>query len=286
MGAGEYVLVGAVPGGVGAIETALDWVGRHGLVGESRVAPDTAGNLFVRLVFSSDRPERELRDGFAAIGTQWVSRCEIHSLTRRPRLLVLGSQQTHCAADLLDRWANGLLDVQIAAVVSNHSTLEPVAAAYGVPFTRLRIDATGPAEAEEELRRLVKEHSAELVVLARYMRILSPQLCAWLDGRDVPAINVHHSLLPSFVGARPYRQAATRGVKGVGATAHYVTAELDQGPIIAQQWRSASHLACPGEADLARLGRDAEVAVLAEAVRLHCQHRVLRAGDGTTVVLG
>jgi formyltetrahydrofolate deformylase len=202
----------------------------------------------------------------------------LHDCRRRPRLLVLVSKQGHCLNDLLFRVRSGQLAVEVAAVAGNHRDLEPLAAASGVPFVHLPVDAaTRPAQ-ESALLDLVRRERVDLVVLARYMQILSADLCTALAGR---AINIHHSFLPSFKGARPYHQAHARGVKLIGATAHYVTPDLDEGPIIEQDVARVDHAMTPRE--LVRIGSDIESQVLARAVRRHVEHRVLLNGHRTVV---
>jgi formyltetrahydrofolate deformylase len=188
------------------------------------------------------------------------------------------STSDHCLADLLYRRENGDLPVDIVAVVSNHSDLGPLAARYGVPFYDVPIGATSKSEAEARLRELVKDFAVDFVVLARYMQVLSPELCEEMRGRIV---NIHHSFLPGFKGARPYHQAYERGVKLIGATAHFVTADLDDGPIIDQDVVRVSHARNPN--DLVALGRDVERAVLARAVKLMAEDRVALVGKRTVI---
>jgi formyltetrahydrofolate deformylase len=184
----------------------------------------------------------------------------------------------HCLNDLLFRWRSGALNLDIPAVVSNHRDLEPLVASYGIPFHHLPVTPQTKPEAEAALRSLVAEHEVDLVVLARYMQVLSDDLTRDLSGR---VINIHHSFLPSFKGAKPYHQAYARGVKRVGATAHYVTADLDEGPIIEQDVVRVDHRMTPE--DLVRAGEEVESRVLARAVRWHCESRVLLNGDRTVV---
>jgi formyltetrahydrofolate deformylase len=205
-----------------------------------------------------------------------------HSLARKPRLLVMVSKHGHCLNDLLFRAQSGQLDVEVAAIVSNHPDFAELAASYRIPFHHLPLPAGAGAEAkraqESQVEALVNELAIDLVVLARYMQILSPEFCAFLKGR---AINIHHSFLPSFKGAKPYYQAHDRGVKLIGATAHYVTADLDEGPIIEQDVERVDHALGPDE--ITAVGRDVESVVLARAVRWHVQHRVLMNGHKTVV---
>ena len=203
---------------------------------------------------------------------------ELHEQDDKPNVLVLVSKEGHCLADLLYRWRSGYLPGQLSAVVSNHRDLEPLAAPYGVPFHHMPVDASTRAAQEQQILDLVTATGAELVVLARYMQILSADFCAQLPGR---IINIHHSFLPSFRGGRPYEQAYERGVKLIGATAHYVTADLDEGPIIEQEIARVGHQQDP--ASLAATGRDLECVALARAVRWHLEHRVLLDGTRTVV---
>ncbi|VXB85553.1 Formyltetrahydrofolate deformylase [Arthrobacter sp. 9AX] len=197
---------------------------------------------------------------------------------RPQRLLVMVSKFGHCLNDLIFRWQAGSLGAEIAVVVSNHEDLRPMAEAAGLTFIHVPVTAATKPEAEARLLELVAEYNADLVVLARYMQVLSNDLCASLRGR---AINIHHSFLPGFKGAKPYHQAYDRGVKLVGATAHYVTADLDEGPIIEQEVFRVDHSL---DADaLVTVGRDAETQALARAVKWHCQHRVLLNNTRTVV---
>ena len=191
---------------------------------------------------------------------------------------MLVSKQGHCLNDLLYRARSGTLPADIAAVVSNHRDFEDLVRWHGVPFHHVPVTAVTKVEAEAELRGLIDRYAIDTVVLARYMQVLSAQLCQDLVGR---VINIHHSLLPSFAGARPYEQAYRRGVKVVGATAHYVTADLDEGPIIEQDFVRVDHTHEPRE--LAALGRDLEAMALARAVKWHAEHRVLLYGQRTVV---
>jgi formyltetrahydrofolate deformylase len=196
----------------------------------------------------------------------------------KPRLLVMVSRLGHCLNDLIFRWRAGTLGGEIALVVSNHEDLRPMAEAAGLPFVHIPVSPATKAHSEARLLELVDQHDIDLVVLARYMQILSDDLTAALAGR---AINIHHSFLPGFKGAKPYHQAYNRGVKLVGATAHYVTAELDEGPIIEQEVIRVDHTYHPGA--LATMGQDAECLALSRAVRWHCEHRILLHGASTVV---
>ena len=194
------------------------------------------------------------------------------------RIVLMVSKFGHCLNDLLYRTRIGALPVDIAAVVSNHTDLRDLTESYGVPFHHIPVTRDTKAEAERQLLDLVEKEDVELVVLARYMQVLSDQLCTALSGR---VINIHHSFLPSFKGAKPYHQAHARGVKLIGATAHYVTADLDEGPIIEQEVARVTHDVSPDQ--LVALGRDVECQALARAVKWHSEHRVLLDGSRTVV---
>jgi formyltetrahydrofolate deformylase len=202
----------------------------------------------------------------------------IHDLRVRPRVLLLVSKFGHCLNDLLFRWSSGQLAMDIPAIVSNHADFQPLAHSYRIPFFYLPVTAGTKLQQEERVIEMVERERIDLVVLARYMQILSPAMCGKLKGR---AINIHHSFLPSFKGAKPYLQAHDRGVKLIGATAHYVTADLDEGPIIEQDVERVDH--AMQHETLAAIGRDVESVVLARAVRWHLEHRVLINGHCTVV---
>ena len=219
-----------------------------------------------------------LQEGFAALADNFGMDWQIHDARRRARLLVLVSKQGHCLNDLLFRAHSRQLPVDIAGIVSNHGDFAALADSYGVPFHHLPVTAATKAMQEQQIVELVDKHNIDLVVLARYMQILSPELCDALAGR---AINIHHSFLPSFKGAKPYHQAHQRGVKIIGATAHYVTRDLDEGPIIEQDIARVDHAMTPKE--LVRVGSDTESQVLARAVRRHVEHRILLNGHRTVV---
>jgi formyltetrahydrofolate deformylase len=246
---------------------------------------DATGLFFMRVHFAAPphlADAATLHKLFAHTVQQFGMELQLYPLAQRPRLLLLVSRHGHCLNDLLFRWHSGQLAVDIPAIVSNHPDFEPLARSYGIPFHHRPLppgsdDATRRAQ-EQAIEQLVEAEGVDLVVLARYMQILSPALCERLRGR---AINIHHSFLPSFKGARPYDQAHARGVKLIGATAHYVTADLDEGPILEQDVQRVDHTL--SAADFAAVGRDIECAVLARAVRWHVEHRVLLNGHKTVV---
>lgn len=235
--------------------------------------------LHLRTAFSgplSYSPE-ELEKEFRSIAERFDMKFSFYDQTKQ-RVLVMVSKFGHCLNDLIFRWRGGSLGGELVAVVSNHETHRAMAEAAGLPFIYVPVTADTKAEAEARLLELVEEYNADLVVLARYMQVLSDDLCRKLEGR---AINIHHSFLPGFKGARPYHQAYDRGVKQVGATAHYVTADLDEGPIIEQEVIRVDH--SYGPTALSTVGQDAEALALSRAVRWHCEHRVLLDQTSTVV---
>jgi formyltetrahydrofolate deformylase len=249
------------------------------------LSSDATGLFFMRVHFEAPPTLADasaLDKMFAPLRERFAMNLFVHSMARKPRLLLMVSRHGHCLNDLLFRCQSGQLDAEIGAVVSNHPDFAELCASHGVPFHHLALPVGAPAEAkraqEREVERLVESQQIDLVVLARYMQILSGEFCAFLAGR---AINIHHSFLPSFKGAKPYYQAHERGVKLIGATAHYVTAELDEGPIIEQDVERVDHSHSPE--DFTAVGRDVESVVLARAVRWHVEHRVLLNGRKTVV---
>ena len=241
-----------------------------------------AEKFFIRLQFEAaydavvelDR----LRADFVDLAQRFAMQWRMLHASAKHRVLIMASKYGHCLNDLLFRTDNGALNIEVVAVVSNHPDLGWMADNYGIPFHHVPVSAATRAEAEGRLLELVDELGVDLVVLARYMQILSNDLCKQLEGR---AINIHHSMLPSFKGARPYHQAYTRGVKVVGATAHYVTEDLDEGPIIEQEIARVDH--SMSAAEVTMLGRDNECLALARAVRWHTENRILLDGGRTVV---
>ncbi|MBL8305769.1 MAG: formyltetrahydrofolate deformylase [Rubrivivax sp.] len=246
---------------------------------------DATGLFFMRVHFQAPP---QLADAatlgklFEHTRQQFGMDVRFHALAARPRVLLMVSQHGHCLNDLLFRWKSGSLPVDIPAIVSNHAAFEALAASYGIPFHHLPLVGGSSAETkraqEQQVQALIEAERVDLVVLARYMQILSPEFCRVLAGR---AINIHHSFLPSFKGARPYFQAHARGVKLIGATAHYVTPDLDEGPIIEQDVQRVDHTL--SAEDFTAVGRDVECVVLARAVRWHVEHRVLVNGHKCVV---
>jgi formyltetrahydrofolate deformylase len=236
------------------------------------------GLFFMRVQFASAAAQTELQAALATLAAPWQMTVHLHAATQRMPTVILVSQQGHCLNDLLFRWKSGALPLDVRAIVSNHRDFYQLAASYNIPFHHIPVSATTKPEAEARQLEIIRAEGAELVVLARYMQVLSDNLCRALSGR---AINIHHSFLPSFKGAKPYYQAHDRGVKLIGATAHYVTADLDEGPIIEQDVARVDHSATVD--DLTRVGRDTESQVLARAVRWHSEHRVFLNGHKTVI---
>lgn len=246
---------------------------------------DTFTNrFFMRVHFAKTQKEldlQQLQGLFREIGDSFQMDWELFDAASKPKVLIMVSKLGHCLNDLLFRTHSGYLPIEIAGIVSNHQDFETLAAGYKIPFHYMPLSSANDArkdEQEEQLLKLIDQENIDLVVLARYMQILSPKVCQKLSGK---AINIHHSFLPSFKGAKPYWQAHQRGVKLIGATAHYVTTDLDEGPIIEQGVERVDHAMDPDQ--LAAVGRDVECMALSRAVRWHAEHRILLNGKSTVV---
>jgi formyltetrahydrofolate deformylase len=279
----QFVLTLSCPEQPGIVRAVTGFLADRGfdIVEHQQFDDHVSGKLYLRTAFTAGELNHQdvdsLTAAFAPVAGEFGMGFTIND-GRPQRLLVMVSRFGHCLNDLIFRWQAGSLDAEIAVVVSNHEDLRPMADAAGLPFIHVPVTVATKPEAEARLLELVAEYNADLVVLARYMQVLSNELCASLRGR---AINIHHSFLPGFKGAKPYHQAYDRGVKLVGATAHYVTADLDEGPIIEQEVFRVDHSL---DADaLVTVGRDAETQALARAVKWHCQHRVLLNNTRTVV---
>ena len=265
------------PGIVNAVTGALLEVG--GNITESAQFGDADTQTFVlRTVFESDRDESAVGSALEDVEARVDGRIRVRPADRVPRVLIMVSRQDHCLLDLLHRRRTGDLPIDVPLVVSNHMDCADIASRYGVEYVHLPVTTDSKAAAEVELLALVETHRIDFVVLARYMQVLSNEVCRALAGR---IINIHHSFLPGFKGPRPYQQAHARGVKLIGATAHYVTADLDEGPIIEQDVARVTHADSPAE--LATIGGDVERMVLARAVRKHAEDRVFLIGAKTVV---
>ncbi|MCO5401161.1 formyltetrahydrofolate deformylase [Ralstonia soli] len=271
------------PGIVHAVSGLLFEQGCN-ILDSDQFGDEFTGRFFMRVHFVPQGQPlglATLRDRFKPIGERFSMQWGMFDAAVKPRVMILVSKIGHCLNDLLFRARAGQLPIEIAAIVSNHSDFYQLAASYNVPFTHLPLlKGTDEQKAQQEARiwEIAQEQQIDLVVLARYMQILSDDLCRKLEGR---AINIHHSFLPSFKGAKPYYQAHERGVKLIGATAHYVTADLDEGPIIEQEIERVDHSMDPEQ--LTAVGRDVECVALARAVKWHAEHRILLNGHKTVV---
>lgn len=267
------------PGIVARTMTCLYEAGAN--VEEAAQYHDTAtAKFFARTVFAVPGPAAVDRfaTAFAPLADELDLDWTLTPSAHRMRVVILVSRLDHCLNDLLHRWRSGSLAMDIPAVISNHPDLEELVTWHGIPFHHLPVDPADRSMQQGQVMALIEELEAELVVLARYMQILPPSMCEALDGR---CINIHHSFLPSFKGAKPYHAAFDRGVKLIGATAHYVTQELDEGPIIDQDVRRVTHAHTP--AQLVEIGRDIECAVLARSLRWHLERRIQIDGSKTVV---
>lgn len=278
----RYILTIACPDRVGIVAAVSGLLAAHrGNIVESDQFSDTeSGQFFMRLVFDLDETgESALVRDFSPLAQEFAMDWRLHDPRRRLRVMILVSKAEHCLNDLLYRHRTGALAMDITAIVSNHRDLAHLAEWHSIPYHHLPVTAETKPEQERQILALIQQTRTELVILARYMQILSPELCQALAGR---AINIHHSFLPGFKGAKPYHQAYTRGVKLIGATAHFVTANLDEGPIIEQEVERVDHAHTPEQ--LAAVGRDIENIVLARAMHYHLERRVFLNGKKTVVL--
>jgi len=276
----DWVLTLSCPDRPGIVAAVAGLIAEHGgnITESQQFGDPETGQFFMRVQVTATASYDDLAGAFGALAPRFAMDWSLDVAGRPVRTLVMVSTAAHCLNDLAFRQRSEGLPIDLVAVVSNHETLRPLADFYGIGFHHVPVTPDTKAAAETRLQALVDELDVELVVLARYMQVLSDDFCARLPGR---IINIHHSFLPSFKGARPYQQAHTRGVKLIGATAHYVTAALDEGPIIEQDVERVDHNRTV--ADLVRLGQDVERRALARAVRWHAEHRVLLDGPKTIV---
>lgn len=283
----EYILTLSCPDQRGIVHNVSGFLADHGcnIIDSAQFGDALSQLFFMRVHFAAEDAgvtDDALRSGFAALATAWHMDLQLFDARFKPRVMLMVSKIGHCLNDLLFRYKSGLLPVEIPAIVSNHMDFYQLAASYNIPFHHLPLASGASEEAKQaqEVRVLdiMQTQKIDLVVLARYMQILSPALCNALKGR---AINIHHSFLPSFKGAKPYYQAHERGVKLIGATAHFVTGDLDEGPIIEQDVARVDH--AMDAATLTAVGRDVESVVLARAVKWFVEHRILINGHKTVV---
>jgi formyltetrahydrofolate deformylase len=279
----EYVLTLSCPDKPGIVYAVSSFLVQHSgnILASQQYGEAPDGRFFMRVHFTVPPPGLPLADlerHFSWVAEAFHMSWQLHDQAARVRTLIMVSRLGHCLNDLLFRWKTGTLPVNVVGVVSNHGEFTELAESYRIPFHHIPVTPQTKAAAEARLLEVIGEAGADLIVLARYMQILSGEVCKRVEGR---MINIHHSFLPSFKGARPYHQAHERGVKLVGATAHYVTPDLDEGPIIEQDVIRVNHTMSPER--LAEAGRDVEAQVLARAVTWHAEHRVLLNGDRTVV---
>ncbi|MGO4432686.1 formyltetrahydrofolate deformylase [Arthrobacter sp. LFS091] len=280
----EHVLTLDCPEGPGIVHAVSGFLLEHGcdIIDNKQFGDRAEGHFFMRVHFASDGDASTvdaLREAFAPVGDKYAMNWQLERQGYKRRVLIMVSKFGHCLNDLLFRARIGELPIDVVGVVSNHTDHQGLAEWHGIPFFHVPVTAATKPEAEGRLLEIIDELDVELIVLARYMQVLSDDLARKLDGR---AINIHHSFLPSFKGAKPYHQAYARGVKTVGATAHYVNGELDEGPIIAQQVVEVDHTF--GPEDLVAAGRDTECKALSNAVRWHCEGRIILNGNRTIVL--
>ena len=277
-----YVLTLSCPDHIGVVADVAAFLVAHdcNIIESGQFSDSENGQFYLRNAFQpqSGKSLEALKAAFAPIAEKYAIKANFYDAASKVKTLVLVSKLGHCLNDLLFRWKSGLLAIDVRAIISNHRDFYQLAASYNVPFHHIPVTAATKAQGEAKQLEIIEAEGADLVVLARYMQILSNDLCVKLAGR---AINIHHSFLPSFKGAKPYYQAHDRGVKLIGATAHYVTADLDEGPIIEQDVERADHT--DTVEDLTARGRDTESQVLARAVKWHSEHRVLLNGHRTVV---
>ncbi|GHE22018.1 formyltetrahydrofolate deformylase [Halomonas urumqiensis] len=280
----QYVLKVSCRTGTGIVAGITSYLSERGcnITELAQFDDNISGQFFMRCVLSmlddSEHTLESLHAGFAHVAERFDLEWSAHDLQSPPRVLIMVSRFDHCLVDLLYRHYKGELNIEITAVVSNHPDLQQIVEREGISFIHLPVSADTKPEQEARLLDIIEETRSELVVLARYMQVLSDDLCRTLHGR---AINIHHSFLPGFKGAKPYHQAFERGVKIIGATAHYVTADLDEGPIIEQSVQPVNHAYYPDE--LVALGRNTETMALARAVKLHTEHRIFLSGNKTII---
>jgi len=279
----SYILTITCPDTIGIVAEVAGFLrDQNYFIEESSHFGDAdTGQFFMRTRFifpDGEFSHKSFAKGFEEIASQFSMEWNVNCTAVKPRVLIMVSKIDHCLNDLLYRYRTGALDIEITAIVSNHEDLAGLAQWHDVPFVHVPVTAESKPQAEQTLLGIIEETQSELVVLARYMQVLSDDLCRRMSGR---IINIHHSFLPGFKGARPYHQAHERGVKLIGATAHYVTADLDEGPIIEQGVERVSHTQTAD--DLAAVGRDVEAITLARAVKYHIEHRVFLDGNRTVV---
>lgn len=278
-----YRLTMSCPDGVGIVAGISGFIAEHGgwIIESNHHSDFASGQFFMRHVIQADSLPfdlAEFKERFALVADRFSMKWQVSETAVKKRVVLMASKDSHCLVDLLSRWHSNELDCDIVAVISNHDDLRSLVEWYNVPYHHVPVNPMNKTESFKQVTHLIEELNADTIVLARYMQILPPDLC---DRYKHQIINIHHSFLPSFVGARPYHQAAQRGVKLIGATCHYVTQDLDAGPIIEQDVARISH--ADNVQDMIRMGRDIEKIVLSRGLRYHIEDRVLVYGNHTVV---
>ena len=280
----KYVLTVSCPEANGIVRAVSDFLFQRGatISDAAQHRDPVIDRFFMRVEFEAveaDLPSAEkLDEDFLLLAKQFDMEWSFFDVRKRPRVLLAVSTHGHCLTDLLHRWSSGALPADVVGVISNHEAMRGISEWYGLDFHYLPVTPDTKEQQEDAMMDIIREKQVDLLALARYMQILSPRMCEMMAGR---AINIHHSFLPGFKGANPYRQAYLRGVKIIGATAHYVTTDLDEGPIIEQAVERIDHNFDIDE--LVQIGRDAECAAFARAVKWHCEHRIIVNGNKTVV---
>ncbi|MGR3482447.1 formyltetrahydrofolate deformylase [Salipiger marinus] len=278
----SFALTVKCPSTRGIVAAIAGFLAEHGCnITDSAQFDDLeTGNFFMRVSFQSETGAtlEVMEPAFAEVATRFAMQAQFHDEKAKMKVVIMVSRFGHCLNDLLYRWRIGALPIDIVAVISNHMDYQKVVVNHDIPFHMIRVTKENKPQAEAQIMAVVEETGADLIVLAHYMQILSDEMCQKMSGR---IINIHHSFLPSFKGANPYKQAFERGVKLIGATSHYVTADLDEGPIIEQDTIRVTHAQSPD--DYVSLGRDVEAQVLARAIHAHIHRRVFLNGNKTVV---
>tara|TARA_R110002167_G_scaffold1445_1_gene7070 strand:- start:35654 stop:36520 length:867 start_codon:yes stop_codon:yes gene_type:complete len=280
----KYVLTVSCPEANGIVRAVSDFLFQRGatISDAAQHRDPILDRFFMRVEFEEVETSlpgtEQLHEDFTPLAEQFSMQCSFFDLQQKPRVLLAVSSHGHCLNDILHRWSSGVLPADIVGVVSNHEHMRGITEWYKIPYHYLPVNAENKSEQESEILRIIKVEKVDLLALARYMQIISPKMCEELEGK---VINIHHSFLPGFKGANPYKQAYLRGVKIIGATAHYVTTDLDEGPIIEQTVERIDHNLSIDE--LVQIGRDAECAAFARAVKWHCEHRIIVNGQKTIV---
>lgn len=280
----ELVLTLSCPDKIGIVAAVTCFIAENGgnILRSHQHGESSTKTFFMRVAINADSiklDEAALKKAFKKIATRFKMDWSINHSERKKRVVILASQQTHCLADLLHRWHSKELACEIPCVISNHEEAKSLVAWHNIPFHHIEFSAGKNKKAFEKIEQLIEEHNADVIVLARFMRIMPAQLCERYFGK---MINIHHSFLPAFIGANPYQQAFDKGVKLIGATCHYVTQELDEGPIIEQGIARINHSYTPD--DIKRIGRDVEKVALATGLRLHLNNQVIIHHNKTIVL--